>query len=146
MATLIKGKWHPLSEPAGYDGPAIYAIRLLNNGVVATIPRFLAPDNEGLLTIGMTSNLDRRRNQFMRGRKKGRGHSASNLLFLLDTKRKFASQFNTPEFEILFHAVEDKETAAHREAEMIRKYLFRFGEVPPLSSAVPNRYAHLSRG
>lgn len=146
MAPLVIWNWKALEQPTRYGGAAVYAVRLLNRGAVVSIPRLLGEDTEGLLTIGMTKNFERRRCQFIRGCTKGRGHSAGNLVFVLGALEAFRSAFPARTYEISFLAVPDEKEARRLETRVTKEYLARFGEGPPLTSVIPDRYAHLLRG
>lgn len=146
MTRVVKGRWQALSKPTGHRGPAVYAVRVINREAVVPIPRFLGVDREGLLTIGMTRNLERRRRQFIRGSNKGRGHSAANLLCFLSKFGALKRCFRVPSYELSFRRTSDERQARLWEAEMTREYLVRFGEGPPLTSVIPDRYAHLRGG
>jgi len=146
MAPLITWKWKALSEPTGCRGAAVYAVRLLDRGAVVSIPRFLSIDAEGVLTIGMTTNLERRRRHFVRGYAKGRGHSAGNLLHFLSAIETFNLAFPERSYEISFRAVTDGGEARRLEAQVTKEYLARFGEGPPLTSVIPDRYSQLRGG
>ena len=143
MTRVVKWGWQELSKPTGQKGPAIYAVRLVNCEAVVSIRRFLGVDREGLLTIGMTTNLERRRRQFIRGSSKGRGHSAANLLYFLSKFGALKRCFREPRYELSFRRVTDERQARRWEAKMTKEYLGRFGEGPPLTSVIPDRYAHL---
>lgn len=141
MSSLIPWSWREISEPTNHNGYAVYAIRLLNNDSVVPINRFLATDTEGLLTIGMTTYLENRRYQFIRGVTKGYGHSAANLIFILNRdSAEFTSLVPEPEFQIVYCIAESNTDARKLESEFTRKYFNRFGECPPLTSVLPNRY------
>jgi hypothetical protein len=144
MKAVSRWSWHALCDSGDYDGPAVYAVRVLNEGRVCRIPRFLGTDPNGILTIGMTTNFDRRRRQFIRGMNHGRGHTAANLLYPLKTRKLFHSTIPEPSYQICFRRAKDEANARSWEELLTRQYVRRFGEAPPLTSLVPNRYAHLA--
>jgi len=146
MSALITWKWTPIDESTNHRGPALYAVRLLSRGIVVPIPRFLSVDTEGLLTIGMTTNLENRRRQFIRGTTKGSGHSAGNLLNRLAKLTSFKRLVPELSFELAFRVADDKQNALALESESTNKYFECFGEAPPLTSVIPDRYAHLEQG
>jgi hypothetical protein len=137
MSNLFTGAWRSIKEPTGYSGAAVYAVRLVELGRVIPIPRFFAPDPEGILTIGMASNLEYRRCRFISGYKCGHGHSASNLLFRLS---EFPRHFPSASFEITFCTMRDSSLARDMETKLTRDYWQRYGEAPPLTSVVAGRY------
>ena len=136
-------EWLPLLEPTGYRAAAVYAVRLIDRRAVVSISRFLGVDREGLLTIGMTTNLEYRRRRFIAGSTVGRGHSAGNILFFLKSVEVFQRSFRNANYEIAFFAVTTGQEARRLESQITRDYWARFGEGPPLTSMIPDRYAHL---
>ncbi len=137
MNNLFTGAWRSITEPTGYSGAAVYAVRLVEQGRVIPIPRFLATDPEGILTIGKASNLEHRRCRFISGYKCGRGHSASNLLFRL---AEFSRRFPSASFEFTFCTTRDTSLALDMETQITREYWQRYGEAPPLTSVIAGRY------
>jgi hypothetical protein len=146
MTALIDWQWKMLSEPTGHHAAAAYAVRLLNQGSVVSIPRFLGVDAEGLLTIGKTTDLEERRRRFVRGSSKGRGHSSGNTLFFLNFVGVFQKFFREPSYQIAFKPVATDLDARRLESDLTKNYMIRFGEGPPLGSVIPDRYAHLQKG
>lgn len=145
MTSLIEWQWRALSESTSHQTNAAYAVRLLDKRGVVSIPRFLGNDSEGLLTIGMSTNLERRRRGFIRGLTKGRGHSSANILFFLRTEAH-QSVIEGARYEISFCPAATRDDALQMESRLTRSYLARFGEAPPLTSVIPNRYEHLHKG
>jgi hypothetical protein len=136
MNNLFTGAWHSIEEPTEYSEAAVYAVRLVERGRVKRIPRFLAVDPEGILTIGKASNLESRRRRFISGYKRGRGHSASNLLFRL---AEFHRRFPSAKFEFTFNVMGNAKLARTEETKLTWKYWQRFGEAPPLTSVLAGR-------
>ena len=118
----------------------MYLVRICIDGVTQPLQRFLGEDRRGLLTIGMTGNMENRRRQFVRGLKSGRGHSEANLLHQLLDPRRFRSRLPSCVYEYRFIRTRTRNSAGGLEELLLKRYLRRFGEVPPLNSAIPNRY------
>ncbi len=137
---MTRWRFRPIDSPTGDVGPAVYKIRLVIDGAVVHIPRFLCEDRSGILQIGVTDNLESRRRRFMRGLNVGKGHSEANLLHMLERRSSLLRTFPKARYEIAFRLMHEREQAAAEEEALIKAYLYRFGEVPPLNSAVPNRY------
>jgi hypothetical protein len=137
MDSLFPGTWGSITEPTGYSGAAVYAVRLVERGRVIPIPRFLGTDPEGILTIGKTSHLERRRCRFVSGYERGHGHSAANLLFRL---AKFPQMFPSATFEFVFRRARDASLALALETRLTRQYWQLYGEAPPLTSVLAGRY------
>ena len=132
--------WQKLVQPASYNGPAVYRIRLCDSGVTVSIKRFLGSDDDGLLCIGKASNLERRRKQFISGTTNGGGHSEANLLHILEKVTSLSANYPNREYEYSYVKVNNPGEEDLLEEKHIKAYVKRFGEVPPLNSAIPNRY------
>ncbi len=135
-------KWSNVETPSRREGPAIYKIRITANGRPITIPRFLEQDRTGILSIGMTGLMENRRHQFLAGIRKGHGHSEANLLHLLLKHTQLRTRFAQFELQYSFCPVPTRDAAKEVEALELKKYVIHYGEVPPLNSAIPERYSH----
>jgi len=132
--------WRKLETSTIFNGPGVYKIRLLIEGNPLTIPRFLGEDRSGLLSIGVSGNLEYRRQQFITGLRKGRRHSEGNLLYLLKRYAALERKVGPCSFHYAFCSSNHRRTAEHLEGKLIKQYVKRYGEVPPLNSAIPDRY------
>jgi hypothetical protein len=133
--------WGPLNRPCGHSRTAVYELRLVNGRArPISLPRFLAIDDCGLLSIGETGNMESRRRQFIRALEKCSGHSEGNLLYYLLRHTPLRLRFPDHRLEYRFHKEPDKAAAKLAEARMIKAYIRKFGEAPPLNSAIPDRY------
>lgn len=139
MRRLIRGHWLPMTEPIAYRGPATYAVRMVRRGRPVVIPRFLGCDQEGILTIGMTRQIEARRKQFVSGYSRGHGHSAANLLFPLLRRTRSKPLFKDVRFEFAFRPQKSVNSARDLESLLTAKYWKRYGEAPPLTSAFAAR-------
>jgi hypothetical protein len=137
---MARWKFRPIELPTGYSGPATYKIRLVADDVVVSIPRFFREDGSGVLQIGVTNNLENRRRRFVRGLAIGTGHSEANLLHMLERHSALRRIFRNARYEIAYRMADLRKSAATKEELLLKAYLFRFGEVPPLNSAIPRRY------
>ncbi len=133
-------EWIEITEPANYNGAAVYKIRIVEKGAPAIINRFLGSDDRGIISIGMTTVMDSRRRKFVSGMTRGRGHSEGNLLFRIRQFAPFNQKFPKPVLQYKFFKVKSKEEADSMESRLIKAYVRKFGEVPPLNSAIPKRY------
>jgi hypothetical protein len=130
-------EWQPLNAKSGYDGPAVYEVRILNSAGPMPVPRFLATDIRGLLSIGESRSMDKRRRQLVRAMEKCYGHSEGNLLYYLLRHTRLKDLH--PIIEYRFSKEADKAAAKVAEAKMIKEYIQKFGEPPPLNCAIPDR-------
>jgi len=112
---------------------------MCHNGKPIEIRRFLGIDRNGILCIGKTTQLASRRKQFIRGLGGIFGHSEGNLLHILETISPIEVKFPDREYEYSYAvvAIGDEDIT---EEEEIKAYVKEFGEVPPLNSAIPNRF------
>ena len=142
-------KWKSLKslgKAVHHAGAAVYEVRMVRTtrgkDKPVPIPRFLAPDPDGLLVIGETSRMKGRYNDFIRGMDKGRGHSESNLLHLLIEHSPLNQRFPGYRLQFRYRRVTDKPAAQRAQEQLIKKYVSKFGELPPLNCAIPNRYGN----
>lgn len=133
-------RWRSIETHADHSGSGVYLVRICIDGVTQPLQRFLGEDRLGLLTIGMTGNMEKRRRQFVLGLKTGRGHSEANLLHQLLDLRRFRSRLPSCVYQYRFIRTRTREGAGDLEEALLKRYLRRFGEVPPLNSVIPNRY------
>lgn len=134
-------EWQTIESASSYNGPAVYELRMTNcNRNPISIPRFLSSDYRGLLSIGETGSMDKRRKQFINAIAKCSGHSEGNLFYYLLRYSPIMERFPDYQLEYRFYPKVDKSSAKIEEAKLIKTYICEFGEVPPLNSAIPNRY------
>lgn len=137
--------WKNIDESSGHYSHAVYEVRLVNTqGTSVAINRFLDKDEEGLLSIGMTTNMERRRKQFISGEDRCQGHSEGNLLFFLKEYSRFKTKHIMPKYQYRFQKVNSEDEAKRKERKLIKDYVKQYGEVPPLNSAIPGRYDEMS--
>jgi len=137
--------WKNIDKAARHDSHAVYEIRLVNTqGTSVAINRFLGKDKKGLLSIGMTTNMERRRKQFISGEDRCQGHSEGNLLFLLKEYSRFRTKHPLPKYQYRFQKVISEDETKRKERKLIKDYVRQYGEVPPLNSAIPGRYEEMS--
>jgi hypothetical protein len=135
-------EWKKITEPSNCNEPAVYKIRLKDNeGSVVSINRFLGKDEEGILCIGETENMERRRKKFARGIQHGTAHSEARLIYLIKTHcRIFKEKYADAQYEYCFEEAITKEEAKMKEVKLIKNYVKQYGEGPPFNSAIPKRF------
>ena len=133
-------RWSDLTARCPQNGPAVYEIRVCASGIPLRVGRFLRTDMRGILCIGMTTNVRRRIRDFIKGLSRGLGHSEANLLHRLEQATALGRLIWRRSYEYRFIAVDSKTEACRLEERLIKRYVKRFGEVPPLNSVIPNRY------
>jgi hypothetical protein len=133
--------WRPIEEKCSHRNAAVYKIALLKSlesFEPIVIPRFLGEDKEGILTIGETTQMEKRRSQF----KNATGHSAGILWFRLMQYTRLRQRFPDPVLAYCYSVVEDKGQAELLENRLIKEYVTNYGEAPPLNSSIPGRDNH----
>ena len=93
-----------------------------------------------MIVIGVSKNMENRRNDFLAGVKRGKGHSEGNLFYLIDKYAGLKKKLESFEVEYTFQPKNTRKAAAISEEMLIKHYAKRFGEVPPLNSVLPGRY------
>jgi hypothetical protein len=140
MVTLDWTPWEAVEAPSATKGSAVYRFRLIGpSGRPLSIPRFMREDPDGILSIGVSGNMDRRRRRFIRGFSKGRGHSEANLLYIIN-KYSALHGVKLDQIQYSYSSCPTKQVAEELEEALIKRYFLTFGEPPPLNSAIPRRY------
>jgi len=133
-------KWQPISVKAEHNGPVVYQIRLVDEqGHVVQIGRLIKKDPDGILLIGMATEMNRRRKDFINGFKNHKRHSEGKLLYLLLKYSSFKTDYRGYQYEYYFQPVSTKGDAEQTEMKLIKKYVKIYGEAPPLNSVIPKR-------
>lgn len=132
------GTWRDIEQRAKREC-AVYRIRLVKNTKPLCIPRFLKADKEGVLCIGYTSNMETRRKRFKRGYLTCKGHSEGNLLYLLREYSGLRRKYPQTHLEYQYMKKSSKAKSKGEEERLIKKYVKRYGEAPPLNSSIPKR-------
>ena len=90
-----------------------------------------------------TTNLERRFKEFIRGIRKGSGHSTANLLsYLFWQSPSFRKKYINNKIVFYYLQTEIKELGKI-ECGNIIWYIKKYGEPPVLNSSIPNRYKDL---
>ena len=131
--------WRDINQSAGYKECAVYRIRLCDQKGPVRISRFLGADGDGILCIGKTAHMEYRRKQFVNGLKGKYAHSEGNLLYILEQVSPLLKSYPRPAYQYSFAIVSAGQEDKIEEQE-IKAYVRLFGEVPPLNSAIPDRY------
>ncbi len=137
-------KWADISQRTDNDC-TVYKIRFIaESGKPIIIKRFFAEDREGILSIGKTTNMERRRTEFLRGYERFiTGHVAGRLLYFLKQQQFFKDHFSNCQCQYCFKSCAFSEEAVRIEKKLIIEYVCKYGEVPPLNSVIPGRPALL---
>jgi hypothetical protein len=139
---MEKWKSFDINQQVKYDGPGVYKIRLFREERPVPIRRFGGIDEEGILMIGVSDNIERRRKEFVRASNKGYQHSEGMQWFLV----KHVSHLRESIYSLRFEFIETdtKERAEEMEGEEAWRYFEKYWETPPLNSVLPKRGERLN--
>ena len=126
-----------INEDTKCDQPGIYRIRLMKSGEPIEIPRFNGVDKDGVLAIGCSENIERRRKQFIRASKGNHGHSEGIQWYLVHHCSGFEKKDYSLQFQFL--QAKSKEDAKRVEEDELWDYFCKYSEAPPLNSSLPRR-------
>jgi len=130
MSSTELSPWIPLTyDETGRlpEKPGAYQIRCRGH----QIPRMLAVDEEGILDIGESANLRGRLGVFLYAAEGKKGpHAAGWRYNFLGLARR---GFPLGDLEFRWAGAESKAAAYSLEGDLMKGYLDRFGELPPLN-------------
>lgn len=138
--------WKNIEIIANYSKHALYMIRLVDDtNKPEKIGRWLGDDLAGILYIGKTDNLKNRLKRIRNGCNSGgnwtnasnSGHPAGNMIWLL--RSDMIKDIKPKNLQYQYEEKKSDAEAKIDEENAIRKYVRKYGEVPPLNSNIPNR-------
>jgi hypothetical protein len=134
--------WHNLPEVSGWDGPALYGLRLVtSDGQPIPIPTLLGgPDASGVVDIGESDNLERRRLELIMGIQKCAKHSAGILWRYLCQFTRLQDVYPYCRLQYTFQKAASKSEAEILEGDAVKEYIIRFGQLPILNRELPRAY------
>lgn len=125
-----------IETETNYCGPGVYRGRLIVDGSPTQIKRLGGTDYEGILFIGQSKNIEKRRKAFIRATSGHHGHSEGIQWFLVG---QFSNLDNLSDLWFEYARVTTEKEAKKREANEIWGYFKRFLEAPPLNGCIPER-------
>ena len=134
--------WFELQYASDYFGPALYRLRLANaDGQPIPIPTLIdGPDPSGIIDIGEGINFEQRRYQLISGVEKCSGHSAGNLFRYLCLFTRLQEVHPGCRLQYTYRPAASKAEAEAWEAEAIKEYIIRQGQLPILNRELPRAY------
>ena len=134
--------WFELQHESECYGPALYRLRLANaNGQPIPIPTLIdGADSSGVIDIGEAGNFEQRRYQIINGVEKCYGHSAGNLYRYLCQFTRLQEVHPGCRLQYTFQPAANKSEAEDWEAEAIKEYIIRRGQLPLLNRELPRAY------
>jgi len=131
-------KWRDINELPDYKGAGVYKIRILNNNNPIVVNRFLACDEEGILQIGRSNNINRRLKYFL-GCINGKdySHAEGKKFHLISEQSKINEIYKDLKLQYSFLQTEEHECES-KEEYLIKCYFKKHGEVPPLNNNLPD--------
>lgn len=135
-------EWFELQHATDCDGPALYRLRLGDaSGQPIPIPTLLdGPDPSGVIDIGEAGNFEQRRWQIISGVERCYGHSAGNLFRYLCLFTRLQEVHPGCRLQFTFRPASSKGEAEVWEAEAIKEYIIRRGQLPILNRELPRPY------
>jgi hypothetical protein len=109
----------------------VYRVRIFKEGNPYPINRLNGTDSDGILSIGMSKNLEDRRNKFFRivyGSRKF-NHSEAITWWLVRNVSKFKEETCSLKFDYRF--LNDEVKAIKEEKRLLQEYFIEFSELPP---------------
>jgi hypothetical protein len=97
-------------------------------------------DVSGIVGIGEAGDFERRRLQLISGIERCRGHSAGELWRYLCMFTRIQEVFRDSRLQFTYRPAESKEQAKEWEAEAVKEYIIRRGQLPILSRQLPRPY------
>lgn len=122
--------------------PGVYEIRLsASDGQPLNIPRLLANDAEGILTIGESKNVAERVRSFYKASNGYHSaHSEAERMYLVKFWTEFQkSVYRGSKIQVRSLRLRNKADAEERKERLLKLYFKKFGELPPLNGALPNK-------
>lgn len=135
-------EWKDLSQPSEHFGPAWYEVRLAD-AKGCPIPLgtiFGAMDPSGIVSIGESLNLEKRRMQMLNGTENCYGHPSGNLWFYLKEFTKLLERFPGCRLQYRYQPAQTKHEAESLECAAIKSYVVRHGQMPLLNRQIPSPY------
>jgi hypothetical protein len=135
-------KWFEIQHASEFFGPALYWLRLADAGSQAIpIPTLLdGPDRSGVIDIGEAGNFEQRRWEMINAVEKCYGHSAGNLFRYLCLFTRLQEVHPGCRLQYGFRPAASKAEAENWEAEAIKEYVIRRGQMPLLNRVLPRAY------
>lgn len=132
--------WTDLKQKPDHGGAAAYQMRLLVDGNPFTVPRLLGMDEDALLMVGETGAFRKRFDKFVSVLRLGRGmHSEAILLHVILNYSRLSDSGGNAAIQYRYWRFPTKMAAKQAEDMMLRRYVLRFGEPPPLNCSLPKR-------
>ncbi len=136
-------EWKEIDQPTVYCSHAVYQLRYVDaSASPCSIARFLGADPAGILYIGERASMEQARIDIKAGIDSWNKHMAGIMIHILRRySEAFRQRHTQSRLQYRFEEHASKESRKRREERLIKEYVVRFGEVPPLNSAIPNRHA-----
>ena len=126
-------QWFPLTDgniQQVPSKPGVYEIRCKGKSV----QRLLGKDDDGILDIGESLNLQTRLRTFLRcASDSNKGGHAAGMTFARLKLRLSRKGFLVDKLEFRWKTTDSKDEAYEAEGELLDAYVSRFGELPPLN-------------
>jgi hypothetical protein len=137
MKTKIEWQSVEIEKETGWNKWGLYRIQLVKDDMPVKISRFGGIDEEGVLVIGRSNNIENRRKQFRRSARGHHGHSEGVQWWLINHKSD--NRFDEFSLRFAFVKISSEEEAKEMEEKELKEYFKKFSELPPLNGVMPKR-------
>lgn len=134
-------EWKNIKQKAMCNNCGVYKIRLVDSQCSPIkISRFLDKDENGILQMGRSKDVEKRIKYF-RGAIKGRrySHAEGKRLYLVKEYSNFKGKYNNYGIQYSFRKLSSESEVKKKEEQLLKCYFKRYGEIPPLNSNLPNK-------
>ena len=134
--------WINIEIYPSYNSYGVYKIRLVGSeGFPFEISRFLDNDNNGILMIGLSEDIENRIKKFHAAMKRGTcKHSEGKRFNLIRKYTNFNERYEGCNIQYSFKRLENENEAEREEERLLKCYFKRYGETPPLNKILPKKH------
>ncbi len=140
MASWVE--WIDIEENPDFEGCGVYKVRLVDSmGVPFGIQRFLDSDKDGILQISRSENI-RKGINFFRGALRGKkyANAEGRRLYFIKSYTNLLEMFRNYRLQYSFMQWADKKEARIEQEKLLKWYIKRYGEAPPINNNLTEKY------
>jgi len=134
--------WFDIQENSDFEGCGIYKIRLVDSGgFPIEIRRFLDNDKDGILQISRSENIRKGIHSF-RGAMEGKkyANAEGKRLYLIKKYTDLTGIYKNYKLQYSFMRWTDKRAARIEQERLLKWYIKRYGEAPPINNYFTEKY------
>ncbi len=134
--------WVDIEENPDFEGYGVYKVRLVNSkGFPVEIPGFLDNDKDGILQISRSENI-RKGIRFFRGAMEGKkyANAEGERLHFIKKYTDLTGIYKNYKLQYSFVEWTDKRAARIEQERLLKWYIKRYGEAPPVNNYFTEKY------